>query len=48
MSLWTQRSKIIITCTKGIPPFLKEEILSLGLPILLKDIAGVEAESTIF
>jgi putative N6-adenine-specific DNA methylase len=46
MSLWTQKSKIVITCAKGITPFLKEEVLSLGLPILSEGIADVETEGT--
>jgi 23S rRNA G2445 N2-methylase RlmL len=46
MSIWTRKSKIIITCAKGITPFLKEEVLSLGLPILSEDVAGVETEGT--
>jgi putative N6-adenine-specific DNA methylase len=39
-----QKNKIIITCAKGIPPFLKEEVVSLGLPILSEDMADVETE----
>ena len=46
MSLWTQKNRIVITCAKGIAPFLKEEVLSLGLPILLEGIADVETEGT--
>jgi len=46
MSLWTQKSRIVITCAKGITPFLKEEVLSLGLPILSEGIADVETEGT--
>ncbi len=46
MSLWTQKSRIVITCAKGIPSFLKEEVLSLGLPILSEGIADVETEGT--
>ncbi len=46
MFVFTQKSKIIITCAKGIPPFLKEEVFSLGLPILSESIAGVETEGT--
>jgi 23S rRNA G2445 N2-methylase RlmL len=46
MSLWTQKSRIVITCAKGIAPFLKEEVLSLGFPILLEGIADVETEGT--
>jgi putative N6-adenine-specific DNA methylase len=37
-------SKILITCPKGIPPFLKQELLSLGLPVLSELVAGVETE----
>ena len=46
MSLWMKKSKIIITCAKGIPPFLKEEVLSLCFPILSEGIAYVETEGT--
>ena len=46
MSLWTQKNRIVITCAKGITPFLKEEVLSLGLPILSEGIADVETEGT--
>ena len=44
MSVFVQKNKIIITCAKGIPPFLKEEVVSLGLPILSEDRADVETE----
>jgi 23S rRNA G2445 N2-methylase RlmL len=46
MSLWTQKSRIVVTCAKGIPPFLKEEVFSLGLPILSEGIAYVATEGT--
>ena len=36
----------MITCAKGVPPFLKEEVLSLGLPVLAQSVAGVETEGT--
>jgi putative N6-adenine-specific DNA methylase len=45
-SLFTGRSRIIITCAKGIPSFLKEEVLSLGLPSLSEGVADVETEGT--
>jgi 23S rRNA G2445 N2-methylase RlmL len=47
MSLWSRKSCIIITCAKGVSPFLKQEILSLGFPILSEDIARVETEGTL-
>ena len=40
-------SKILITCPKGIPPFLKQELLSLDFPIITEQIAGVETEGTL-
>jgi putative N6-adenine-specific DNA methylase len=46
MSVFSQKNKIVITCAKGIPSFLKEEVLSLGLPILSEGIASVETEGT--
>jgi putative N6-adenine-specific DNA methylase len=41
-----RKSRIVITCAKGIPPFLKEEVLSLGLPILSEGVAHIETEGT--
>lgn len=46
MSLWVRKNRIVITCAKGIPSFLKEEVLSLGFPILSEGIASVETEGT--
>jgi putative N6-adenine-specific DNA methylase len=40
------KSRIVITCAKGVPPFLKEEISSLGLPVRSESVAGVETEGT--
>lgn len=42
-----QKSTILITCAKGIPPFLKQELLSLGFPILSEAVAGVETVGTL-
>jgi len=46
MVLWTKKSRIVITCAKGVPPFLKQEILSLGFPVLSEGRAEVETEGT--
>ncbi len=40
------KSRILITCAKGIPPFLSEELLALGFPVLSETIAGIETEGT--
>ena len=42
-----QKSNILITCPKGIPPFLKQELLSLNFPVLSEAVAGVETEGTL-
>jgi len=41
------KSKILITCPKGIPPFLKQELCNLGFPVLSENIAGVETEGSL-
>jgi 23S rRNA G2445 N2-methylase RlmL len=40
------KSKILITCPKGMPPFLKQELLALNFPVLTEHIAGVETEAS--
>jgi len=46
MSFWTRKSRIVITCAKGVSPFLKQEILSFGFPVLSEGKAEVETEGT--
>jgi putative N6-adenine-specific DNA methylase len=46
MVFWTKKSRIVITCAKGVSPFLKQEILSLGFPVLSEGRAEVETEGT--
>ncbi|MBF0506113.1 MAG: class I SAM-dependent RNA methyltransferase [Nitrospirae bacterium] len=41
------KSRILITCAKGIPPYLREEVLALGFPVLDETIAGIATEGTI-
>ena len=41
------KRRILITCAKGITPFLKEELLHLGLPVLAETVAGIATEGTI-
>ena len=40
-------NKILITCPKGIPPFLKQELLRLNFPVLSESIAGVETAGSL-
>jgi 23S rRNA G2445 N2-methylase RlmL len=41
------KSNIVITCAKGIAPYLVEELLLQGFPILSEDSAAVEIEGTL-
>jgi len=41
-----EKSRILITCAKGIPPFLKEELLQQGFPVLSEGVAGIATEGT--
>jgi 23S rRNA G2445 N2-methylase RlmL len=41
-----EKSRILVTCAKGITPFLKEEVLRLGFPVLAETIAGIATEGT--
>jgi len=47
MSLFTQKSSILITCPREIPPYLRKEILSLGFPIRSEFISAIETEGTL-
>lgn len=40
------KSRILITCAKGIPPFVKYELLSMNFPVLSEHLSGVETEGT--
>jgi len=42
-----KKSRILVTCAKGITPFLKEEVLHLGFPVLSETIASVATEGTL-
>jgi len=41
------KSRILITCAKGITPFLREELLQLGFPVLAETVAGIATGGTI-
>jgi putative N6-adenine-specific DNA methylase len=47
MSFWSRRSRIVLTCAKGVPRYLREEVLSLGFPVLSMGIAEVATEGTL-
>lgn len=39
-----EKNSILVTCAKGIPPYLKAELAALGFPVLDEGIAGVTTE----
>jgi 23S rRNA G2445 N2-methylase RlmL len=41
------RSRILVTCAKGVTPFLTKELLLLGFPVLSETIAGIATEGTL-
>jgi putative N6-adenine-specific DNA methylase len=43
-SMWMEKRRILVTCSKGTAPYLKQEILALGLPIHEESEAAVETE----
>ena len=47
MKNWMRQSKILITCPKGIPPWLAGELRALGFPVLAEGEAAVETEGTL-
>ena len=47
MKFWTQKGKILITCPKGIPPWLAAEVRALGFPVVAEGEAAVETEGTL-
>ena len=47
MSPWLRKSKILVTCPKGIAPYLQAEIVSLGFPTLNATESAIETEVTL-
>ncbi|MEX0844053.1 MAG: class I SAM-dependent RNA methyltransferase [Balneolaceae bacterium] len=47
MADFSQTSTISITCPKRITPYLKEELTTLGFPIIKERLAGIETEGTL-
>lgn len=46
MNIWGKKSRIVVTCAKGIVPYLQEELRLLELPTLSEGMASVETEGT--
>jgi putative N6-adenine-specific DNA methylase len=45
MSIWKKKSRILITCPKGVAPYLKSEIETLGFPVVNEIDTAVSTES---
>ncbi|MEW6054325.1 MAG: class I SAM-dependent RNA methyltransferase [Nitrospirota bacterium] len=41
-----EKNRILITCAKGITPYLKSEVIQLGFPVLSETVAGIATEGT--
>ena len=47
MNLWSEKGKILVTCPKGIAPWLSGEVRALGFAVLKEQEAAVETEGTL-
>ncbi|HOG12679.1 MAG: class I SAM-dependent RNA methyltransferase [Smithellaceae bacterium] len=47
MSIWQKKSRILITCPKGVVPYLKAEIEALGFPVVQEIDTAVSTEGTL-
>ena len=47
MSIWKQKNKILVTCPKGVAPYLKAEIETLGFPVLNEIDTAIQTEGTL-
>lgn len=47
MSIWEKKNRILITCPKGLAPYLKAEIETLGFPVLHQIDTAISTEGTL-
>jgi putative N6-adenine-specific DNA methylase len=47
MSIWEKKSRILVTCPKGVVPYLKAEIEALGFSVLHEIDTAVQTEGTL-
>jgi putative N6-adenine-specific DNA methylase len=47
MSIWQKKSKILVTCPKGVAPYLKDEIEALNFPVLSKWDTAIQTAGTL-
>jgi 23S rRNA G2445 N2-methylase RlmL len=47
MSIWKKKSKILVTCPKGVSPYLREEITALGFPVVVEWDTAIQTQGTL-
>jgi len=47
MLIWNQKSKLLVTCPKGVSPYLKKEIEALDFPVLAELDTAIQTEGTL-
>ncbi|MDD5414305.1 MAG: THUMP domain-containing protein, partial [Smithellaceae bacterium] len=47
MSIWQKKSRIMVSCPKGVAPYLKAEIEALGFPVLHEIDTAISTEGTL-
>jgi putative N6-adenine-specific DNA methylase len=47
MSIWKKKNRILVTCPKGVAPYLKSEIEALGFPVVNEIDTAVSTEGTL-
>ena len=47
MSIWQKKSRILVTCPKGVAPYLKAEIEALGFPVQHEIDTAISTEGTL-
>jgi putative N6-adenine-specific DNA methylase len=47
MSIWQKKSKILVTCPKGVSPYLKDEIEALNFSVLTQLDTAIQTEGTL-
>jgi len=47
MSIWQKKNKILVTCPKGVVPYLKEEIEALNFPVIVEGDTIIQTEGNL-
>jgi len=47
MTIWQKKNKILITCPKGVSPYLKAEIAALGFPVTAETATAIQTQGTL-